>query len=66
MSQGQGGPWKGRGTSEGDDASLQKAIEAAWKDAKGKDAPAGTYLVKTITIETVNPIRGYTVDIESI
>ena len=59
MHQGEGPPWKGK--SEGDDASLQAAIEDAWKKAKEKNAPAGRYVVDRIEIETTNPIHAYVV-----
>ena len=59
MNQGDGPPWKGK--SEGDDASLQAAIEDAWEKAKGKHAAAGKYVVDRIEIETSNPIHAYIV-----
>jgi hypothetical protein len=45
MTHGEGPPWKGK--SEGDDASLQAAIECVGK-AKGQHAPAGWYAVSDI------------------
>jgi len=63
MNPGQGGPWKGKGESKGPDKSLEKALAAAWEDAKSKGAPAGTYVVDSIKIDTENPIRGYIVTI---
>lgn len=59
MNQGEGPPWKGK--SQGDDASLQAAIEDAWENAKGHQAPAGWYVVDKIKIETSNPIHAYVV-----
>ena len=59
MHQGEGPPWKGK--SEGDDASLQKAIEDAWENAKGHHAPAGWYVVDQIKVQTSNPIHAYVV-----
>ena len=61
MTHGEGPPWKGK--SEGDDASLQAAIEDAWEKAKGHHAPAGWYAVSDIKIETSNPIHAYVVSI---
>lgn len=58
MTNGQGGPWKGRSEQPG--ATLQKAIENAWEKAKNDQAPAGLYDVK-IQIETNNPIHAYVV-----
>ena len=55
---------EGHGRSEGEHASLHKAIENAWEDAKGKHLPAGTYVVDTIEIETTNPIHAYAVTIK--
>ncbi|HZT84492.1 MAG TPA: hypothetical protein VE984_03620 [Gaiellaceae bacterium] len=63
MSQGQGGPWKGR--SEGPGANLQDAIVDAWDKAKGDEAPAGKYVVESIEIETSNPIHAYVVVIKT-
>jgi hypothetical protein len=51
------------GQSKGDNASLQGAIEDAWKKAKDKHADPGWYAVGEIKVLTVNPIRGYSVEI---
>jgi hypothetical protein len=59
MHEDEGPPWKGK--SEGDDASLQAAIEDAWDKAKGHHAAAGKYVVDRIEIETSNPIHAYIV-----
>ena len=59
MSHGEGPPWKGK--SEGDDASLQAAIENAWENAKGHNAQAGWFVVDEIKIQTSNPIHAYVV-----
>ena len=59
MNQGGGPPWKGK--SEGDDASLQAAIEDAWENAKGHHADAGWYVVDKIKVQTSNPIHTYVV-----
>jgi hypothetical protein len=55
---------EGHGRSEGPHASLQDAIANAWDDAKGKNAPAGKYMVDKISIETTNPIHAYIVVIK--
>ena len=59
MSHDEGPPWKGK--SEGDDASLQAAIEDAWEKAKGHHAQAGWYVVDEIKVLTSNPIHAYVV-----
>jgi hypothetical protein len=53
----------GHGRSEGPHASLHDAIANAWDDAKGKNLPAGRYVVDEIEIETTNPIHAYVVKI---
>jgi hypothetical protein len=60
-----GNPWP-PGKSEGPDASLQKALVDAWRQAEGNGAPAGTYSVTRIELECRNPIHSYTVTIEQI
>jgi hypothetical protein len=64
MNHGVGGPWKGK--SEGPGSNLQKALEDAWDQAKGGNAPAGKYVVDSIQIETENPIRSYIVVISPV
>ncbi|HEX4324278.1 MAG TPA: hypothetical protein VHZ77_06555 [Gaiellaceae bacterium] len=65
MNHGGGPPWKGRSEEKGDkEASLQAAIKDAWKKAEAGGAPAGTYVVTRIEIETRNPIHAYSVTID--
>jgi ribosomal protein S5 len=46
---------------QGKAGKLKDAIEAAWEDAKAKGAGPGTYEIKSIQIETNNPIHSYIV-----
>jgi hypothetical protein len=60
-----GPPWHGRSESKDDKkASLQDAIEDAWKNAEADGAGPGTYVVTRIEIETRNPIHAYSVTID--
>ncbi len=62
MNQGKGPPWRGESKDKDDKkASLQAAIEDAWENAKGHQAPAGWYVVDKIKVETSNPIHAYVV-----
>jgi hypothetical protein len=64
MSQGKGPPWHGRSErKDNEKASLQAAIEDAWKNAEADGAQPGTYVVTQIEIETRNPIHAYSVTI---
>ena len=64
MNPGQG-PWKGKSESKpGKPPSLQEAFEDAWNKAHAAGEPAGTYVMKEISIETTNPIHSYSVKID--
>ena len=46
--------------------TIEKAAEHAWENARAAGAKPGTYLIKKIEIEAVNPIRTYIVTIDPV
>jgi hypothetical protein len=48
-------------TYEGQGTKLHDALEDAWNKAKVKNAQPGRYKVKSIVIQTENPIHSYIV-----